>query len=49
MTIDELKRIIDRYWKWALYSERIDELLTEFYFAYAERLALAAEPEAEAV
>lgn len=43
MTIDELKRIIDRYWKWALYSERIDALLTEFYIAYAEALALESE------
>lgn len=47
MTIDEVKRLIDLYWPLVFDSAWIDELLTEFYFAYAE--ALAAEPEAEAV
>lgn len=46
MTIDELKRLIDLYWPLVFDSAWIDELLTEFYYAYAEALALA---EAEAV
>lgn len=44
--IDYLKAIIDRYALWALYSERVDDSLTELYALYAALLAADAREEA---
>lgn len=38
--LEFLKHLIDRYALLALYSERIDDALTELYAAYAAALAL---------
>lgn len=43
--IDYLKAIIDRYALWSLYSERVDDTLTELYALYAELLATDAQSE----